>query len=101
MTCAHTTVRTTPRTLGPLELAVLGYLWRNGARTAKEITRAITWEHGDVTENTISVTLLRLRKKGLVEPADMDAIPGQPNRYRTIVTRAELASEVALPIWTA
>jgi predicted transcriptional regulator len=91
--------------IGPLELAILGYLWRSGApRTAWQVHRALE-DRRQIVENTVTVTLLRMARTGYVEalPAEGQTkiLRGRPSRYRAAISREALAATVVAAVWEA
>ena len=76
-----------PAAVPPAERAVLGALWADAPRTAREIARAVYGADGPSPTATVQTLLTRLERRGLVARDRA----GRAHRFAPAVSREELA----------
>lgn len=74
----------------PLQLAILGVLWREGRLPLSRIERAVCREYKQVATSTISTTLTRLIERGWLERCG--------KHYEPRITRAEMIAVITAAI---
>ena len=75
----------------PLQLAILGALWRDGRLALSQIMRAVHREYKPVAVSTVSTTLTRLVERQWVERIDR-------HYYQSRITRADMIAALTAAI---
>ncbi|WP_291076102.1 BlaI/MecI/CopY family transcriptional regulator [Hyphomonas sp.] len=82
-------VRTRKIALGPLEIAIMKYLWRRGPADVKAVHLALGGDDGQ-THNTVQSAMERLFKKGLLSRDKVS----HAYVYRAEVSRSQIIGRV-------
>ena len=75
----------------PVQLAVLGVLWREGALPLWRIERSVHREYKYLAQSTVSTTLTRLINHGWIERCDR-------HYYKPVITRQEMIAALTAAI---
>jgi len=72
--------------LGPLELEVMGVIWRQGPCTVREVIRTLEAKGRDPAYTTVQTVLTRLENRGLL----IHNLEGSRYRYSAQVSKREI-----------